>query len=88
MSKKSSPIPGLSFSWKRALGITQMRQRIARETGVPTSEGWRGTEDWEHYSEGSVQEILNQCGILLILTLEQDLWRIIFKITKIIMLNV
>jgi len=37
MSKKSSPIPGLSFSWKRALGITQMRQRIARETGVPTS---------------------------------------------------
>lgn len=55
--------------------------------GSADIEGWRGTEDWEHYSEGTVQEILNQCGILLILNLEQDLWRIIFKITKIIMLN-
>lgn len=37
MSKKSTPIPGLSFSWKRALGITQAKQKIAREMGVPTS---------------------------------------------------
>lgn len=37
MTKKSIPIPGLSFSWKRALGITQFRQRIAKETGIPTS---------------------------------------------------
>jgi len=37
MAKKSTPIPGLSFSWKRALGISQMRQRIARDTGIPTS---------------------------------------------------
>ena len=37
MPKKSTPIPGLSFSWKRALGITQAKQRIARETGVPLS---------------------------------------------------
>lgn len=37
MSKKSSPIPGLSFSWKRALGITQAKQRIARDTGIPMS---------------------------------------------------
>lgn len=37
MSKRSTSIPGLSFSWKRALGISQMRQRIARETGVPIS---------------------------------------------------
>ena len=37
MSKKSTLIPGLSFSWKRALGITQAKQRIAREIGVPTS---------------------------------------------------
>ena len=36
-TKKSTPIPGLSFSWKRALGITQFRQRIAKETGIPTS---------------------------------------------------
>jgi hypothetical protein len=35
MSKKSTPIPGLSFSWKRALGISQAKQRIARGTGIP-----------------------------------------------------
>ncbi len=37
MSKKSTPIPGLSFSLKRALGITQAKQQIARKTGIPTS---------------------------------------------------
>ena len=37
MTKKSSPIPGFSFSWKRALGITQTKQRIARGTGIPLS---------------------------------------------------
>ena len=30
-------IPGLTFSWKRALGITKIKQQIARETGLPTS---------------------------------------------------
>lgn len=30
-------IPGVSFSLKRALGITQLKQKIAKETGVPTS---------------------------------------------------
>lgn len=28
-------IHGLSFSWKRAVGITQAKQKIARATGVP-----------------------------------------------------
>lgn len=37
MKKNSTPIPGLSFSLKRALGITQVKQRIARQTGIPTS---------------------------------------------------
>lgn len=30
-------IPGLSFSWKRALGITQAKQQISRKTGIPMS---------------------------------------------------
>jgi hypothetical protein len=30
-------IPGLSFSLNRALGITQAKQRFARQTGIPTS---------------------------------------------------
>lgn len=37
MAKRSTPIPGLSFSWKRALGITQAKQKFARQTGIPTS---------------------------------------------------
>ena len=37
MGKINTRIPGLSFSWKRALGITQAKQKIARQTGIPTS---------------------------------------------------
>lgn len=37
MSKKSTLIPRLNFSWKRAMGITQGKQKIARETGIPMS---------------------------------------------------
>ena len=36
MSKKNI-IPGLSFSWKRAIGLTQAKQQLARETGIPMS---------------------------------------------------
>ena len=39
MTKKSTPIPGLSFSWKRAIGITQVKREIAKKTGIPTSKG-------------------------------------------------
>lgn len=30
-------IPGLTFSWKRAVGITKAKQQIARTTGIPTT---------------------------------------------------
>lgn len=30
-------ISGVSFSLKQALGITQAKQKFARETGIPTS---------------------------------------------------
>ena len=30
-------IPGVSYSFKRVLGITQAKQKFARETGIPTS---------------------------------------------------
>lgn len=35
--KSNTGISGLSFSWKRALGITQVKQKIARQTGIPTT---------------------------------------------------
>ncbi len=37
MTNSSFRLPGFSFSWKRALGITQAKQKLARETGIPTS---------------------------------------------------
>ena len=40
--KSSTGIPGLSFSWKRALGVSQAKRKIAKETGIPTSKA--GTE--------------------------------------------
>lgn len=30
-------IPGVSFSWKRAVGITKAKQKFARKTGIPTT---------------------------------------------------
>ena len=30
---------GLSFSWKRALGISGVKTKIARKTGIPTTRG-------------------------------------------------
>lgn len=30
-------IPGLSFSLKRAVGISAAKQKVARKTGIPTT---------------------------------------------------
>lgn len=30
-------IPGLSFSWKRALGVTEAKRQFAKKTGIPTT---------------------------------------------------
>ena len=35
--KTNTGISGLSFSWKRALGITQAKRQISRKTGIPTT---------------------------------------------------
>lgn len=34
---KKVRIPGVTFSWKRALRIDKVKRQIARETGIPTS---------------------------------------------------
>jgi hypothetical protein len=28
-------LPGLTFSWKRALGVTAAKRKISRATGIP-----------------------------------------------------
>lgn len=30
-------IPGLSFSWKRALGVSKMKRDFAKASGIPTT---------------------------------------------------
>lgn len=30
-------IPGLSYSLKRAVGVTKLKQNVARATGIPTT---------------------------------------------------
>ena len=30
-------IPGLSYSLKRAVGVTKLKQKVARATGIPTT---------------------------------------------------
>jgi hypothetical protein len=30
-------IPGVSFSWKRAIGITKLKRQFTQATGIPTT---------------------------------------------------
>jgi hypothetical protein len=39
--KGGSGVPGLSFSWRRALGISQAQARLSRQIGVPLSRSGR-----------------------------------------------
>lgn len=32
-------IPGVSFSWKRALGISEVKRKISKKTGIPLTKG-------------------------------------------------
>ena len=32
---------GLSFSWKRALGVIKAKRRVSKKTGIPMSRGGR-----------------------------------------------
>ncbi|MBQ7908471.1 MAG: hypothetical protein IJ311_03125 [Elusimicrobiaceae bacterium] len=41
MAKKKFKLPGLSFSWKRALGITRAKRKISKATGIPTTRSGR-----------------------------------------------
>ena len=34
-------IPGFSFSWRRALGVSQAQARLSRQLGVPLSRSGR-----------------------------------------------
>jgi hypothetical protein len=39
--KRGTGIPGLSFSWRRALGVSQAQSRLSRQIGIPLSRSGR-----------------------------------------------
>jgi hypothetical protein len=39
--KRGTGIPGLSFSWRRALGISQAQAKLSRQIGIPLSRSGR-----------------------------------------------
>ena len=42
MARKSGlGIPGLSFSWRRAFGISQAQAKLSRQIGIPLSKSGR-----------------------------------------------
>ena len=41
MARKKSLMRGFSFSWKRALGISKAKRKIAKCTGIPTTKSGR-----------------------------------------------
>lgn len=40
MARKSI-LPGVSFSWKRAVGVSAEKGKIAKKTGIPTTKSGR-----------------------------------------------
>jgi hypothetical protein len=41
MARRKTGIPGLSFSWKRAVGISAAKARVSRQIGVPLTRSGR-----------------------------------------------
>jgi hypothetical protein len=39
--RSNTGIPGLSFSWRRALGVSQAQARLSRQLGIPLSRSGR-----------------------------------------------
>ena len=41
MGRKKGGIPGVSFSWKRATGLSSAKQKLSRQIGVPLTKSGR-----------------------------------------------
>lgn len=41
MARKKSGIPGFSFSWKRATGLSAAKARLSRQIGIPLTRSGR-----------------------------------------------
>lgn len=41
MGRKKKGIPGVSFSWKRALGVSAAKSKLSRQLGIPLTRAGR-----------------------------------------------
>lgn len=41
MSRSNTGVPGLSYSWKRASGLSELESKISRKTGIPLTKSGR-----------------------------------------------
>ena len=39
--RRGTGIPGLSFSWRRALGVSQAQAKLSRQIGIPLTRAGR-----------------------------------------------
>lgn len=69
--RRRSGIPGLSFSWKRALGVTNAKRKIARMTGIPTTKSGRQRKAARMLTGGGclIPILLVLFGVLLLIIL-------------------
>jgi hypothetical protein len=69
--KNSFKIPGVSFSAKRALGITRAKQKLARKTGIPLTKSGRQSKIGQAVTGGGcllyVLSFIGLCGVLVAL---------------------
>lgn len=61
-------IPGLSFSWRQATGVTRMKRKVARATGIPTTRSGRQRKFGKMASGGCLALVLNIVGLVLLLS--------------------
>lgn len=66
MAKKSG-IPGVSFSAKRASGISVAKSRVARATGVPTTRSGRQKKIGRAMSGGCLLPVVGVLALPLLL---------------------
>ena len=56
MSRRNG-IPGFSFSWKRALGVSQAQAKLSRQIGIPLSRSGR---------QRKIGQSLGCCWVLMV----------------------
>jgi len=58
-------IPGLSISWKRALGVSQAQGRLSRKIGIPLSRPGRQRNMGRSMGCSWIMQVVPTAGVLV-----------------------